>query len=279
MPALIGMSNAAWKRQPSGLISVDPYWMSRSLLSCFISVKHGVLDVANNKIYSSTSVSQEIDQQGRTINFSSKVNINDFKQMTTTGGGLTALVWINPTNNQRAVFAQRTSNRNNHIELRTRSDNTSAALDNSIAFRANSDGNVGSNITWVAAEIPLDGRYYLIICRSIGLLNQIFSDGVFFSERLADSGITPSDFALGGLPDTTAISYDRSMRVAAFFDTALDDAEVFELSRNPWQLFAPAPSRFYLIPTAPALTIPTLSSPGVTDITATAARPQVTLTY
>ena len=63
----------------------------------------------------------------------------------------------------------------------------------------------------------------------------------------------------------------------ALWSRALLEDEIRSLSGNPWQLLRADPVRIYSLP--PVLTIPTLSSPGVTDITATAARPQVTLTY
>ena len=61
------------------------------------------------------------------------------------------------------------------------------------------------------------------------------------------------------------------------FARAMSFDELDELNRNPWQLFRADPVRIYSLP--PALTIPTLSAPGVTDIGSTSVRPQVTLTY
>ena len=58
-------------------------------------------------------------------------------------------------------------------------------------------------------------------------------------------------------------------------DLSADEARA--LVANPYQIFRAGPVRIYSLP--PVLTIPTLSAPGVIDITASSARPQVTLTY
>ena len=52
--------------------------------------------------------------------------------------------------------------------------------------------------------------------------------------------------------------------------------EVLHLEENIWSVYKADPVRIYSFP---ATGIPTLSLPGVIDITATSARPQVTLTY
>ena len=56
----------------------------------------------------------------------------------------------------------------------------------------------------------------------------------------------------------------------------LSDSAALEFQANFWDLFERDPYRIYSFP---ATGIPTLSAPGVIDITATSARPQVTLTY
>lgn len=64
--------------------------------------------------------------------------------------------------------------------------------------------------------------------------------------------------------------------LAASWARVLSDAEIRDISRNPWQLFEPDDTpTFYSLGSA----IPTLSLPGVTEITATSARPRVYLTY
>ena len=71
-------------------------------------------------------------------------------------------------------------------------------------------------------------------------------------------------------------SYLRSgLLHVVLFNRALSDEELRDIDGSPWQLFRAEPVRIYSLPPV----IPTLSSPGVIDITATSARPQVTLTY
>ena len=51
-------------------------------------------------------------------------------------------------------------------------------------------------------------------------------------------------------PDAAATHNGTAVLLVARWQRVLADAEVVELYRNPWQLFAPSPSRFYLIPSS-----------------------------
>ena len=95
-----------------------------------------------------------------------------------------------------------------------------------------------------------------------------FSDNWASAGRIGGHGQWPIG---GGAQSPTEFSFFY------IFDRALSDAEVVSLSRNPWQALAPAPRRLWGV--AAASGIPTLSAASVTAITATTARPQVTVTF
>ncbi len=63
----------------------------------------------------------------------------------------------------------------------------------------------------------------------------------------------------------------------AFWNRALSASEIAELHAHPWQLFAPLIRRMTFAAGAP--TVPTLSAATAIDITATSARPRVTITF
>lgn len=64
----------------------------------------------------------------------------------------------------------------------------------------------------------------------------------------------------------------------AVWDVQRGAAEVKELAINPWQIFKPRSEIIYSFPSG-GITIPTLSLPGVQNVTQTSARPKVTLTF
>jgi hypothetical protein len=64
--------------------------------------------------------------------------------------------------------------------------------------------------------------------------------------------------------------------VAAGWSRKLTDNEIAEIAENPWQLFAP---RRIFFPMSAPTGIPVLSGATVFDITATTARPRVTVTF
>ena len=86
-----------------------------------------------------------------------------------------------------------------------------------------------------------------------------------------------NDVRICGDAMDSAVSFMGGVFLVVLYGRAMVDDEIDEIDANPWRIFRADPVRIYSLP--PVLTIPTLSAPGVTDITATAARPQVTLTY
>lgn len=77
---------------------------------------------------------------------------------------------------------------------------------------------------------------------------------------------------------STARTTGGETEIAAYWHRGMTDAEVVAISENPYQILRPRRPILYSFPSG-GITIPTLSLPGVQDITATGARPKVTLTF
>jgi hypothetical protein len=71
-------------------------------------------------------------------------------------------------------------------------------------------------------------------------------------------------------------SLDVTVLLGGVWNRCLTPDEVWRVSRNPWQLFAPMPQQIWV----PSIsTAPTLSSPTMVNITTTTATPRVTVTF
>ena len=90
--------------------------------------------------------------------------------------------------------------------------------------------------------------------------------------------ITKSNLISGSVGSLFWISANKGIPLAGLFKREMCQSEVEFFSRNPFQLLKPRRPILYSFPSG-GITIPTLSLPGVQDITATGARPKVTLTF
>lgn len=111
---------------------------------------------------------------------------------------------------------------------------------------------------------------------------RFFVDGVFRQEIAWGGSLnaTSQPFRVGtannGSADVT--QWRGSIFGISLHKRALTDGAQAEIGRNLWQLLKPRRAIIYSFPSG-GITIPTLSLPGVQDVTATSARPKVTLTY
>lgn len=82
----------------------------------------------------------------------------------------------------------------------------------------------------------------------------------------------------GGYGTPTHPPWPQTLLMSLYWhNVAVSSDLVRALQQNPYQIFKADPVRIYSLP--PVLTIPELSTPGVIDITASSARPRVTLAY
>lgn len=150
----------------------------------------------------------------------------------------------------------------------------------------------GGVVVWGGATSQIiTGRAVNLVClwdnQENGGFGRVWQNGVEVPRshggahlgfsRLNHYGYTSSGsgfgFDDGGTPSTP-----NTLGCMAYISTnKASPEEAQALSANPYQIFRADPVRIYSLP--PVLTIPTLSSPGVIDITASSARPRVTLAY
>ena len=304
MPALIGMSNAAWKRQPSGRLR--PNWNSavlNAIQPMALFVPSGVPGdpFSGNTIIDlmeTYSVEPFLDANIRAGTpgigawTESKNNVLDDESVSCWRSNLFPSAEINSFFNYYQLL--------NNVSASAYYVNGSHSGQNARRLFAGAGGSAGNDrviygygetffntaagsiVPGLAGETHLTGLstsptvfygYYdgrLLGSSSFAWTGGTSARSLFLGSRAFNKGI--NDFSVLATPSNL-------MLWTVVGRGYLDAAGVADLYANPWQLLDPAPSRFYLIPTAPVLTIPTLSAPGVTDITATAARPQVTLTY
>lgn len=125
----------------------------------------------------------------------------------------------------------------------------------------------------------VNGKWHVFVGLRDGTSAKVFLDGK--NETNSVLGAFTSS------PDTTGPTYisgvsgsSRAMTggnaLSFVWNRALSDAEVAEVSRNPWQLFAPERRVTYFFP---ASGIPTLSAATAVSIGSTTATPRVTLTF
>ena len=134
-------------------------------------------------------------------------------------------------------------------------------------------GNTDFNHKYTHETLNLVAGLNTFVVTWDGETETMYSNGVVAGSRARTGSITnnTTDCAVGSLPNGLEQG-PRDYLLVAVYDYLLPSAR--EVSANPWQLFRADPVRIYSLPT-----IPTLSNPGVIDITASSARPQVTLTY
>jgi hypothetical protein len=92
-----------------------------------------------------------------------------------------------------------------------------------------------------------------------------------------NTGLGDNDY-IGGYKDSGFGHRDPLYQVGAW-NRALTDAEIASLSTNPWQLFRRTPRPIFTPVGESGVLIPDLTSPGVIDITANTAKPELNVQY
>ena len=271
MPALIGMSNAAWKRQPSGQVGMSPFWTANGLTLLSSPTSHSQSPLVVNSSSEVTSIG---------VGYNSPISYDYSKNIDyALGVSLFFMIFCNKTYFSAGPGRTRYASKFLHPDGFSFRDGWASGgfPGNQIqSFVLTYRGVADYSITLPSGTlVGLSGKKTVGVRFANNKPIDSFVDGIKY-ERSGNTGVVRQDTQ----PVTFSDSTDgQPMVLAALFEKMIGDEAYIELNKNPWQLFTPAPSRFYLIPTAPALTIPTLSNPGVTDIGSTSVRPQVTLTY
>lgn len=254
MAELINMSRAAWKRQPSGVVRKNP-----SILEKW-NVSEGIvcLPVQQTPVHLMSNTTIEL------------VNTAYTNLVSTEGGYL-------------YVFMEGIGGTGRLLRMQTGSPNTRSFVFMT-RFRINADlggsgllmrsGTTGETSTliplwrsgtafdmrvggtdYTAAGTFNVGQFYnLTIIGSETSCQLYVNNDLIINGSVAASATIDSDFCIGDVTGGALASNTLEFQYILFLKKAFPFDTIRALHENPWQLFAPAPSRFYLIPSSGSVT-------------------------
>lgn len=250
MAELIGMPRAAWRRQPSGYAKISPIWQSMGLK---IATTPG--------IHLEPPISQNVPTRVRPSGVAYDFNDTDRYLMyrnTLTSSDVSVFVLIDPD----IVYTESGQGIGTYVSSRTIGNSGWSFYDTNAANFG--DGNEVRSIAFAiqgvaeytqalpTGTLPAKFGKKTVGCRAkSGSPVDFFVDGVKYPRAGAIGTIVMGgDILIGkvGPYDSNLLYYGQPMLLAAVFDRFLDESAFVELNRNHWQLFAPDPPRFYLIP-------------------------------
>jgi len=265
--ALLNMSNAAWKRQPSGVLQANT---ASPLLRNIVSLcdyQQGAFDVFRrsaptidgtvgitqtspsgigsfcNRVGSDLS-SRWVCQTGLLGTEYTLVAVASLSTLGIVNGligyqyGSTA-----PVPTSRVCFQFRVGTSNNVEFIRFNTSFSAFAATSSTVLTAN--------------------RLYVLAAVTIGNNLSVYVDGSLTGTATITG--TPTSITDANYPVvSTGISYithnnsetssdarfKGTLFLTAVYNKAISDQSLAEIGKNPWQLFTPAPRRFYLIPSS-----------------------------
>jgi hypothetical protein len=236
MSSLINMPRAVWKRQPQVPVRID-YGkdLSKNILAAILPAKN--INVVNQKLgetsgalfttfkpegvgLRSRSDIEALGQQNHTLNPIS-IGTGGFSLCAMYSGIMISTPAFTVYGSSRSTYFGLTFVPYSGAETLSLNLTSGAEFSNKLFFGTHHGGGV----------------------------NKSFVDGVNIASvsRLLDFGSLASPFAVcfrNGANNTKNIN----LVFAAFWNRCLSDQEVSEVSKNPWQLFTPISSQFYLIP-------------------------------
>jgi len=271
-----------WQTQPRNLVGLDERHPLFGNIASAGTVFNGVLcDVKANGILAPAGTTG--------------VSVKAGQQFATTGTGLDD-VWslsagrtLLPAQNAVSMLTQAYSNsynvtRKRAIRFSNPTNGTVVNLDfsNGASIQLSAGLQVtGGTFPSVHANIPEPGVSSNILLTRLGTAMALYVDGVDATTTTANVssnnliGVT-NQVLVGN--NGTGFPLNGGVSLWALFNTDLTRDWARELYYNPWQIFRAKPRVLYFDVTA-APSVPTLSLPLATSITATSAVPQVTLTF
>lgn len=267
MSALINLPRAAWKRQPQGPANIDPRY-SKSVDLALIG---GQRYFAKGGTYSDTGVPIGAGSAGLAHKGDGSAYINAGYRAFALP--ITHVALFSSSSATMGCIAGEIDNITNYIERTyvNSADGGNSASSGYISFCYRSTNN-STHVIQSASSLAI---------------NDSASHCMVFSMRKQSSGSNNSTLCLDGKIITTSINYqngDLIYNQTGMMDYPLDilsqnargshytiysgfnlylfarltgdlsDSLLLDLSADPWQLFTPAPSMFYLIPSSGATT-------------------------
>jgi hypothetical protein len=272
MAALIGMSRAAWRRQPQGAVDVNEsnplavnlvfaqntkafgYDSKARKLCAVVGAIWGVEGYQSAGTDSSTYIqSSPVLQLGALQNSTVFALSRTDAGVTNVTPGTTELIG----GGGNAIYCERGSAGNDIYKLEWIYSGSGELPDTlAAAFVYRNDGGTLlqkrisatglNNNTLVASAIVKTGTNHAVY------VDGRIDSGTFGSSSTAFTDATVESW-IGGDKRVTTSFWNGSIPLVAGWSRALLKGELDELRRNPWQLFKPRRARFFLPPSAPGV--------------------------
>lgn len=198
------------------------------------------------------------------------------------GGDWTALALARPAPSYNVaytpVFSQRRISPNKQCGFLFNSNGVSPSAGSGKIEVFAFDGGSIPFCTSTSASV-VDGEWHVFVGRMSGAIGRLYRDGAILSSTQTSTSIgnwydSAQEVTIGRLGGAYESGRATPLALVAVWDRALSDAEVAEISANPWQLFRADPIRIYSLPSGAI----TLNSLTASNITQTGARITLGLT-
>lgn len=248
MTALINLPRAAWKRQPSGLVSVDLANPANRDLALLVTPSMRV-NAVNQSLLTIAGTRLHISSLGRSYGFSSVFGIGSTDKLDTV---------VNKNLSQKSVFiiALRNGDGGNNLGRLIEGPGFKIYNNNSFfGYAIESDFSGNDQVDYSARQN--DGGFFRLTIThngQAGVAHKFYNSGIAASSTVFSSGSGTVNSGLGtyviGNRGGLDRVWDGAINLVAVWSRVLSDTEIISINQNPWQLFKPAPSRFYLIPSS-----------------------------
>lgn len=266
MTALINLPRAAWRLQPQGVVRLNPSLCTGSQCFAYTPIQSITQNGCSKSIQIVDTVQRYTESGGQYsqgLNLSAGVFLPGVNRVRS--GNIVYLFVMIPTSTGIGNIAGFGNNGSptlyvEQFQLNANASGSASAGNFRSVFRNNS-GSVTSCTT--ASPILTVGKLITVaITLKSNSVIQYFVDGKEISLTFGTTSFTDSDTSLmnkqfaihnfnygSGSSITALYGIDGGIaKVALMARLDIPYQYAKELSINPWQIFAPAPSRFYLIP-------------------------------
>lgn len=176
------------------------------------------------------------------------------------GGDWTALALARPAPSYNtaytAAFSQRRTSPNKQCGFLFNSNGVNPSSGSGRIEVFAFDGTDIPFCTSTSASV-VDGEWHAFVGRMSGAIGRLYLDGAILSSTQTFTSIgnwydSAQEVTIGRLGGAYEAGRSTPFALVAVWDRALSDAEVAEISANPWQLFRADPIRIYSLPSGGA---------------------------
>ncbi|MDD5272204.1 MAG: hypothetical protein PHU14_05745 [Methylovulum sp.] len=255
--------------QPQQLVGINPLYAQDVLCLWNAATPDVNIKTGKRGYNTGTGISDSISAKGRAKTFIGAAGTGKYPFTTAPEGNAITLLWVgNSISAINAGVAPRPISFYNGASGRY--DLYLGGSGTNLNFEAERDVKAtwrNTSPVWFASGVHIFAVTY--DGNTVSNAPKFFADGIAqpVTQIIAPSGnlVSPSGLCtIGGRPDITTRQFLGSLLMAAALNRALSDSEIYQLSKNPWQLFAAPPKRIW----SPAPTPTVLAGDAQATITA-----------